>query len=192
MKGIVFTEFQEMVESAFGPAVADRMVVEANTPSAGVFTAVGTYDHTELVAMVVRLSAITGTPADTLVRAFGEHLFGRFAALFPRFFVGVTSAFDFLSAVESYIHPEVIKLYPDASLPRFEPLRISDQRMDLIYRSSRHFADLAEGLIRGCAAHFRQPLDVRREVIADDLGGQAVRFVLTRVAEGSVDLTRAA
>ncbi len=192
MKGVVFTEYLEMVESAFGPAVADRMITEANTPSAGVFTAVGTYDHTELVAMVVRLSAITATPADALVRAFGEHLFGRFAVLFPRFFVGVTSPFAFLSGLESYIHPEVRKLYPDADLPRFEPVPVSDQRMDLIYRSSRHFADLAEGLIRGCAKHFGQPLGVRREVITDGVAGQAIRFVLTRVGDGRVDLTRAA
>ena len=192
MKGIVFTEFLEMVEAGFGPAVADRMITEAATPSAGVFTAVGTYDHAELVAMVARLSAITATPADALVRAFGEHLFGRFAVLFPRFFAGVTSAFDFMSAIESYIHPEVRKLYPDAMLPRFEPVPVSAERMDLIYRSSRHFADLAEGLIRGCAKHFGQPLDVRRVTIADDAGGQAIRFVLTRVGDGRVDLTRAA
>ena len=186
MKGVVFTEYLEMVEHAFGPDVADRMIVEAATPSAGVFTSVGTYDHTELVAMVVRLSAITGTPADALVRAFGEHLFGRFAVLFPKFFAGVTSAFDFLAQVESYIHPEVLKLYPDAMLPRFEAVRTpgEDRHMDLIYRSSRHFADLAEGLIRGCAAHFGQPVDVRREAVADGpAGGQAIRFVLTRTAE---------
>jgi hypothetical protein len=188
MKGIVFTEFLEMVESAFGPDVADRMIVQANTPSGGVFTSVGTYDHAELVAMVVRLSVLTGTPADALVRAFGEHLFGRFAALFPKFFVGVTSPFDFLAAVESYIHPEVRKLYPDAMLPRFEPVRHSADRMDLIYRSSRPFADLAEGLIRGCAAHFRQPLDLRREPMSDGpAGGQAIRFVLTRAAEATLD-----
>ena len=183
MKGVVFTEYLEMVEQAFGPDVADRMIVGADTPTAGAFTAVGTYDHTELVAMVVELSRLTATPADALVRAFGEHLFGRFAVLFPRFFAGVTSAFDFLVAVESYIHPEVRKLYPDAMLPRFEPQVVSAERMDLVYRSSRHFADLAEGLIAGCGKHFRQPMTIRREAMTDGpAGGQAIRFVLTRVA----------
>ncbi len=185
MKGIVFTEFLEMVETAFGPDVADRVITGSNLPTGGVYTSVGTYDHAELVTMVVRLSALTAAPVPDLIRTFGEHLFGRFVTLFPRFFVGVTSAFDFLAAIESYIHPEVRKLYPDATLPRFEPVRFTgpdlDRRMDLIYRSSRPFADLAEGLIRGCAAHFGQPLEIAR-VAESGPGGPGVRFVLTRVA----------
>lgn len=181
MKGVVFTEFLEMVEGAFGPDVADRMIVAADLPNGGAYTAVGTYDHRELVAMVGQLSGLTGTPPDALVRAYGEHLFGRFAVLFPRFFAGVTSALDFLERVENYIHPEVRKLYPDATLPTFEPTRRDADHMDLVYRSSRHFADLAEGLIRGCAAHFGQPLDLVREPTADG----AVRFVLARAAAGA-------
>src|SRR5688500_13719002 len=86
MKGIVFTEFLEMVEHQFGPAIADRIIVESKVASNGAYTSVGTYDHGELVAMVVCLSAATGVPAEALVQAFGEHLFERFAVGFPQFF----------------------------------------------------------------------------------------------------------
>src|ERR1700759_776855 len=110
MKGIVFTEFLEMVESEFGLKVTDDMITKSNVPSAGVYTSVGTYDHKELVAMVVQLSADTNIPVPALVRTFGRYLFGRFAKLFPQFFTGIESAFEFLQNVESYIHPEVRKL----------------------------------------------------------------------------------
>jgi hypothetical protein len=180
MKGVVFTEFLEMVETTFGPAVADKIIVDAQLPTGGVYTAVGTYDHRELIALVQQLSAVTNTPAGTLVIAFGRHLFERFAAGYPQFFTGVDSALVFLKNVEAYIHPEVRKLYPDAELPRFEARDLDADSLELIYRSSRHFADLAEGLIQGCVAHFNDPLDLRRQALPDENGVQAVRFVLAR------------
>lgn len=181
MKGIVFTEFVEMVEKKFGLAVADRMIVESQVPSGGAYTSVGTYDHAELLTMVDRLSTITSLPADELVRTFGQSLFERFAALYPAFFVGVASAFDFLALVEMYIHPEVRKLYPDAELPTFEIRRPNAGSIEMIYRSSRHFGDLAEGLIRGCVTHFDENITLERHNGRDETD-PAIRFVVTRMA----------
>jgi len=120
MKGIVFTEFLEMVEQRFSPDVADAIVDASGVPSGGSYTAVGTYDHGELIALVAALSRATGLAIPVLVREFGRHLFRRFVELYPRFFSGVGSAFDFLMGIEMHIHTEVKKLYPDAELPSFE------------------------------------------------------------------------
>ncbi len=57
MKGIVFTEFIEMVESKFGFDMMDDIIESANLPSGGIYTAVGTYDHTEMVQLVIEISA---------------------------------------------------------------------------------------------------------------------------------------
>ena len=38
MKGVVFTEFLEMVEDIFSPDIADQIVEEADLPSGGVYT----------------------------------------------------------------------------------------------------------------------------------------------------------
>jgi len=47
-------------------------------------------------------------------------LFGRFAAIYPVFFVELDSGFTFLSQINGYVHEEVQKLHPDAQLPRFD------------------------------------------------------------------------
>lgn len=60
MKGIVFTEFIEMVENRFSADMMDDILDAANTASGGAYTAVGTYDHGEMVALVSALSAHTG------------------------------------------------------------------------------------------------------------------------------------
>ncbi len=179
MKGMVFTEFIEMVEEVFSPEVADNIVTKADLPSGGVYTAVGTYDHEEMVALVKNLSAETNTPIPDLLQAFGKYLFGRFASGYPQFFEGKSNAIEFLSGVDNYIHVEVRKLYPDAELPGFEYERPNEDTLIMTYRSARPFADLAEGLIRGCFEHFGEQVDIQRRTIETE-PQTCVEFALTR------------
>jgi len=179
MKGVVFTEFMEMVESTFSADMVDDIIDDADLPSGGAYTAVGTYDHSEMVALVVALSKRSGMEVRDLLLAFGEYLFGRFVAGYPSFFVGATDAFKFLSGIEDIIHAEVRKLYPDAELPKFDVEHHDAQRLVLVYDSRRHFEDLAEGLMRGCIAHFGGGIAVAREVVGNG-DARRERFVLTR------------
>ncbi len=145
MKGIVFREFLEMVEESFGMNVADRIIQESELPSGGAYTSVATYDHREILTLVGKLHEQTQVPVPDLVRAFGRHLFHRFVALYPGFFVGVPSAFAFLQRIDGIIHVEVRKLYPDAELPAFDCEPLGSDRLAMIYRSQRPFVELAEG-----------------------------------------------
>lgn len=178
MKGIVFTEFIEMVEQKFSTGVANRLLDESDLPSGGAYTAVGTYDHQELVSMVVKLSEISGLPIPVLIKAFGIYLFGRFYVLYPAVFEGVTSAPDFLARIEDIVHAEVFKLYPDAELPHFEIVRPDSNTMIMTYHSERHLGDLAEGMIEACIGHFGDPLSLARENLAEP--GQPVRFTIRK------------
>jgi hypothetical protein len=173
MKGIVFTELIEMVEEDLGIDIADRMIEGAKAENNGSYTAVGTYDHAELIQLVISLSAETNVPVPDLVRSFGRHLFGRFAVLYPQFFEGITSAVQFLPLIETYIHVEVRKLYPDAELPSFD-CQQHDGVTELTYRSNRPFADLAEGLVLACVDHFDDQLDVQRTDLGEKNGTNAL------------------
>ncbi|HQT02650.1 MAG: hypothetical protein B7X52_07660 [Thiotrichales bacterium 34-46-19] len=176
MKGMVFTEFLEMVEAKFSADMVDDIIDDANPASGGAYTSVGTYSHEELVDMVVALSNRTQIPVPVLVRTFGEHVFGVFARSFQQFFEGVPDALTFLSGIEDIIHAQVIKLYPDAQLPKFDCLRDGNQ-LTMIYHSDRHLADLAEGLIMGCGQHFGDNLTIQR----DEVNELSTRFIVTKV-----------
>lgn len=168
MKGMVFTELLDMVEEKFGIDMVDSIIEDADLPvSKGVYTAVGTYPHEEVVSLVMQLSKHSGIAPDELLKIYGEHLFARFHGAYPQFFQGATDAFGFLSSIDQYIHVEVRKLYPDAELPHFECERDGDT-MKMIYSSSRHMEDFAEGLIRGCLKHFNETATISRESISDD------------------------
>ena len=177
MKGIVFTEFLEMVEDQFGFETADKIITDAELDSEGVYTAVGTYDHTEMVQLVGNLSHESGLSIPQLLEAFGIHLFSQFASGYGHFFDGVTDAFTFLSSIENYIHIEVRKLYPDAELPTFDIKRLDENTLLMIYKSERGFGDFAQGLIKGCIQHFGESISIDRDNLN---GSKEVKFILRK------------
>ena len=178
MKGIVFTELLQLVDTTLGMDACERLIDAAQLPSGGAYTSVGTYPHAEMVTLLTRLSATTATPVDVLLRSFGEHLFGRFAVLFPHFFAGIGTTLEFVERVDGVIHREVRKLYPDAELPKFDHERVSVSKLILTYRSARPLADLAEGLLLGCARHFAETLHIERRTLESGTT-TTVRFELT-------------
>lgn len=179
MKGVVFTEFMELVEGKFGYEMADKVITQSNLPNEGAFTSVGTYDYQDLIRMVVELSELTGAPVSALVRAFGQHLFHVFAQAYPQLLETTHSTFEFLPHVEHAIHIEMRKLYSDAELPSFEFEYPSDRQQILYYRSTRPFADLAHGLIEACIAHFQEQLTIEREDLPPR-DGTTAKFTITK------------
>jgi len=167
MKGIVFTEFLEMVEAGHGMDIVDELLDLPGLSNGGSYTSVGTYEFAELASMVVKLSILLDVPMEELLRAFGVHLFGRFAAVFPEMFVGQDDWKQFLGGVHDRIHVEVRKLYPEAELPSFG-CQIHENSVTMEYDSPRPLAPFAEGLIRGCLKHF----DVNAEVTCELTGAK--------------------
>ncbi len=179
MKGVVFTEFIEMVEAKFGFEMADTLLSQPGLKSKGVYTAVGTYDFQEMVIMLSALSEKIKIPVPELLKTFGYHLFFRLTSLYPHFNNGVSSAFEFLSNIEDYIHVEVLKLYPDAELPSIRYQIDKDEtKMLLTYQSDRKLGDLAIGLIQGCVDHYQENIEIK--VLKIKEGGRVVEFLLQK------------
>lgn len=179
MKGIVFTEFMDMVDEVFGVEITEEIIEKSDLPSGGAYTSVGTYPHSEIVSLVTSLGAVTGHPVPDLIRAFGKHMLSRFHGLFPEFFAEVTDVTSFLAQVDNHIHVEVRKLYPDADLPSLETTRLPDGGLEMIYKSNRMMGDLAEGLISGALDHFGNTHICSREDLQQTGGAQCIRFTMT-------------
>lgn len=153
---MVFTEFFEWVEQESGYEWVDRLLREVPSQSHGAYTAIGNYPHTELVEFVLHYSAASARPVDLVLKGFGAHMLGVFARFYPQFFDRCPNVMAFLESVDDYIHIEVLKLYPDAQLPRFETTKISNRSLEMVYRSDRGMASLAFGLIEEALRHYGQ------------------------------------
>ena len=117
--------------------------------------------------MVGKLSEIKNIPVPDLLRSYGTFFFSVLSRSYPKF-MEKNSLFSFLESIDSYIHPEVLKLYPEAELPRFTSEHISNSEMKLIYESSRKMSDFAIGLIKGASDFYKikinvEVLDIKKE-----------------------------
>jgi len=181
MKGMVFTEFIEMVETQFSIELADKIIEASDLPSGGAYTAVGTYDFSEMLSLVTNLSIETGIAIPDLLHAYGKYLFHYFAKSHGHFLKGKTTAFEFLLGLENHVHTEVKKLYADAELPSFDCSMTSEHELTMVYHSERKLADFAHGLIESCMAFFEEEAAISREDLSNG-EGRIVRFVLTQAS----------
>lgn len=176
MKGIVFRMLFDMIEDQFGYEMVDRVIQKSNLESKGVYTSVGTYPFSELVAISEGISKQIHLPVSKLHYTFGKYAFGVFANRYKSLITGYDNVFDFLHHVEDTIHVEVLKLYPEAELPQFQSRRINASEMELVYSSSRKMADFAEGLLEGCFEHFDAQMSITVELLKSDKSN--VRFII--------------
>jgi hypothetical protein len=174
MKGIVFTEFLDMVEKEFGYEVVDHIIEESKLDSGGVYTSIGTYPHSEIVQLLMNLSSKVLVKPTLLLKAFGKYLFETFAKSYPQFFSAVDNAFDFLKSIDNHIHVEVLKLYPDATLPKFNTFLEDENEMRMVYRSERKMAALAEGLMEKSIEFYNQKAEITTKNLSED--GTEVEF----------------
>ena len=178
MKGIVFTEFLEMVEETHGYEMVDTIINKSDLESEGAYTVVGTYPHQEMVALISNLSKETQTPVSKLLYVFGTYLFNTFTSNYKAFFDASDNVFDFFESIENYIHVEVLKLYPDAELPSFRTESRTDNNLRMIYSSERKMADFALGLIESALQYYKVDGAVEMERMKED--GSKVLFIITK------------
>lgn len=167
MKGIVFVELLKMAEDLLGEDRVDAAIAAAALPSGGAYTSVGNYPCAELTALVQGFSASSGVDQAELQRVFGHWMMKVFAAHYPDFFRTNPDALSMLQSIESEIHVEVQKLYPESELPRFDARRTAPDRLELDYSSPRPLAPFCHGLIEGCLAHYGTTADIQAKDRSD-------------------------
>lgn len=156
MKGRVFTELFEHVESRYGIDVVDDIIDAAKLPHDGVYTSTGSYPFEEMVSLITALVAATGQSLPALLEPFGTHCFESWVSYAPQYFSRDRSLFDILEGIDEFHEIEVRKLYPDAELPSFVPETRSAQALTLGYYISRspdrpcQSSDASEALAAGC------------------------------------------
>ena len=174
MKGIVFTEFLDLVEDKFGFAMVDTILDQSVLPSNGVYTAIGTYSFTEMVHLLTNLSRETNLSIDELLLVYGEHFFSVIKKSYPAFLQQYTDPIEMLSSIENHIHVEVRKIYPDAELPTFTVLEKTISTLVMIYSSSRAMHAFGRGLMNKTFEHFNTKATILVEKLKEN--GTEVKF----------------
>jgi hypothetical protein len=174
MKGIVFTEFVEMMEQELGILETQELLGSLELTDGGSYTAVGDYPFKELGSILEALCRHTGRTATDLLYDFGIYFANSIRGNYSSFFEERETLFDFLASVHGYIHVEVMKLYPNAQPPSLTVKERSKDRMVLHYSSHRALGDFASGLLNGVADVYKTPVTINKQMLND--AGTEVMF----------------
>jgi len=178
MKGIVFTEFLDLVEEKFGLEMVDNIINSSTLESEGVYTSVGTYAFSEMLQLLQHLSANTGISIDDLLLVYAEHFFSVIEKNYPGLLATYKDPIEMISSIENHIHVEVRKIYPDAELPTFEVVEKTDNSLIIIYKSSRAMHHFGLGLMNKTFEHFNSTANIVLEKIKKD--GTEVKFLINK------------
>ncbi len=178
MKGIIFSEFLDLVEDKFGLEVVDKIITQSNLESGGIYTSVGTYNFSEMLQLLQHLSAHTSISIDDLLLVYAEHFFSVIEDSYPGLLATYKDPIEMISSIENHIHVEVRKIYPDAELPTFEVLEKTDNTLVLIYKSSRAMHHFGLGLMNKTFAHFNSTATIVLEKLKED--GTEVKFLINK------------
>ncbi|MBO6605700.1 heme NO-binding domain-containing protein [Psychroserpens sp.] len=178
MKGIIFTEFLELVEDKFGLGMVDKIISQSELDSGGIYTSVGTYEFSEMLQLISHLSNNTDISVDDLLMVYSEHLFSVLVKTHPDLVKHYKDPMDLLASIENHIHVEVQKIYPEAQLPTFELEERTEEKMVMVYKSERALYMLGKGLMLETFKLFDVPVTIDYEKLNDK--GTEVRFIVNK------------
>lgn len=174
MKGIVFTEFLELVENKFGIETVDEIIELSNLESGGIYTSVGTYNFSEMLQLVSHLSGITKLSVNELLYTYGVHFFSVIEKIHGNILNQYNDPVELLSSIENHIHVHVRKIYPDAELPYFEISKEKENKLTMIYYSERAMYTFAKALIEKSFSHYKKEASIN--IIKIKENGTEVKF----------------
>lgn len=178
MKGIVFTEFLDLVEDKFGLQMVDDIINSSQLESGGIYTSVGTYKFSEMLQLLQYLSKNTNLSIDDLLLVYAEHFFGVLEKSYPELLATYKDPIEMLSSIENHIHVEVRKIYPDAELPTFVVEKKTENSLVMIYKSSRAMHHFGLGLMNKTFEYFNETASITLEKIKKD--GTEVKFSINK------------
>jgi hypothetical protein len=179
LKGIIFSEFLNLVEAKFGLETVDEIIEKSDLESEGIYTSIGTYSFSEMLQLLNHLSSKTNILIDDLLLIYAEHFFSVIEDSYPGLLASYKDPIEMISSIENHIHVEVRKIYPDAELPTFIVKEKNINSLIMIYKSSRAMHHFGLGLMNKTFEYFNSKASIVLEKIKEN--GTEVRFIINKI-----------
>ncbi|WP_299495367.1 heme NO-binding domain-containing protein [uncultured Shewanella sp.] len=177
MTGIIFIEFIKIVKTNFGTEIFEAMTKAADDNA--LFIKTESYSHQRLFNLINALSKLTHIASEDLLALTGQQVFLPLLLSLPIKMGSINNTIDFIIHVETYIHHEAQKLYPNATMPTFDFIFISSNQLIMDYISPRCLGYICFGLLKGCAEYFQEKINITLQLMNES--GSHVRFNLTKI-----------
>lgn len=162
MHGMIFGQLKKFVELHHSTDVWRQLLKSIEKPGKAYF-AVQLYPDEEAVGLVVALSQRTGQSVGEVLGEFGEFIAPALIQMYGGMLVPGWNTLDLLENTESRFHATVIKRH-QAQPPKLECVRTAPHKLTILYSSHRKMCALAEGTVRGVAAHYGEKVSISHKV----------------------------
>lgn len=114
------------------------------------------YPVTEMQAIILKASELTGLSGNELKEAFGIFLVPNLLSIYHKYVNPSWKTFEMLENTEKIMHQAVRKENQAANPPALYVSKVSDTLLIIDYHSKRRMAPLAVGIIKGIAKHYNE------------------------------------
>src|SRR5690606_25138495 len=178
MKGVVFTEFLEMVEGSYGLGMVDYILQNSDLDSNGIYTSVGTYDFKELITLFSVLSEKVKIKVDDISYNFGKYFFTSLKNTRPQIFEEHDSPEEFLISIEDHVYKQVKDGHPPVKPQTFTIEKNDQDQMIFVYKSTTGLYMFALGFVEKTFEHYNPSFKVTYKTLSDK--GTQVRFTVIK------------
>jgi hypothetical protein len=167
MLGVIFFVLQNHIEKRLGPSSWGRVVSLANLPATA-YSPIAEYPDSEATALIAAASQLAGKPLGEFLEEFGVALAPELLAMYPGLVQPEWKTLDLVVNAEEVIHSVVRRKNPLAKPPVLRCARYSTDEVRLVYASPRKLCQIAKGIIRGVARHYREEVSITDESCMND------------------------
>jgi hypothetical protein len=160
MKGYIFTEFLEMVEDRYGFVLMDRIILNANLESDGVYTSVGSYPQKELIELMKQLSIEIKEDIKTIMMYTGERIYNTSLNTFNKKLLLLEMNFPFIERLKNYLTNECRSIFNNDEILN---VKFTSEENSLIAHFEFKEVEtslLMEGIIKGCISVMGESVNI--------------------------------
>jgi hypothetical protein len=188
MKGIIFTEFLDLVEERFGLEMVDKIICQSRLESNGVYTSIGTYSFYEFLQLLHNLSKNNSISIINLLRVYAAQIFSAMDTIHPGMLTSYNSPIEMIAAMNQHIEKifttkespsvEILKATSFSALPQFIVKEKTKNSLIINYISQRGMQHFWLGLMHEMFHHFNETATIVLEKVKKD--GSEVKFIINK------------
>ena len=140
------------------------------------YTTFSTYPDTDAVSIVSAASKLTKFAIPEILEDFGMFITPDLMNMYRSIIKSDWDMFDMLLQTEEMVHKVVRIQNEGAEPPKLMFEKIDDKKLKFIYNSPRKMSDVAKGIIRGVANHYKEDVELTKSENPDG----SVEIIITR------------
>ncbi len=181
MKGVVFTEFLEMVEKTYGLETLDFVLEKSELKSEGIYTAIGDYEIDEFFTLLDNLVLKTKESKNEILYEYGGYICNYLEKNYSDLFKIFNEPLAMLAKLDEYFISQLRKHYPNEDIPSYDVVDRTKDSLTIIYSSQRWLYKFAVAFIERAFKYFKLEANIGTELLLDN--GTKVRFIISQRAD---------